>query len=152
MASPQITLDWDKIQTLFQDDAGVARLLEMLYNQILQWEMTEHLHAAPEERTDHRQGYRNGSRPRQLTTRVGTVELDVPRDREGTFSTQLFERYQRSEKALVTTLMEMVVQGVSTRKVKRVTDQLCGKRFTKSTVSRLTTALNTQVQAWAERP
>ena len=65
--------------------------------------MTEHLGAEPDEQTDDRRGYRNGSYERKLTTRVGTIELEVPRDREGTFQTALFQRYQRSEKALVLT-------------------------------------------------
>lgn len=82
---------------------------------------------------------------------MGTLELEVPRDRKGTFETELFDRYQRSEKALVTTLMKMVVQGVSTRRVKKITDELCGRRFTKSTVSRLTKRLDKQVEAWAKR-
>jgi transposase-like protein len=89
---------------------------------------------------------------------VGTLELEVPRDREGTFKTELFERYQRNEKALVLALMEMVsvdlmrsTQGVSTRKVKKITDELCGRRFSRQTVSRLAQKLDGQVQAWAER-
>jgi transposase-like protein len=113
--------------------------------------MTEHLGASPEERTSGRQGYRNGSYRRKLTTRVGRLELEVPRDREGEFQTALFQRYQRSEKALVLALMQMVVQGVSTRRVKEITTELCGREFSKSTVSRLTEDLDEQVQAWASR-
>jgi len=89
---------------------------------------------------------------RGLTTRVGTIELEVPRDRTGRFQTELFERYQRSEQALVLALMEMVVNGVSTRKVKRVTRELCGRECSRSTVSELTKGLETQVEAWNERP
>ena len=113
--------------------------------------MTGHLGAEPEERTGSRRGYRNGSYERELTARVGTLQLEVPRDRRGTFQTKVFERYQRSEKALVLALMQMVVQGVSTRKVKKITDQLCGRRFSKSTVSELAKNLDEQVEAWAER-
>jgi len=130
----------------------MAILLEPILNQILQAEMTEHLGAEPGEETDDRLGYRNGSYERKLTTRVGTIELEVPRDREGAFQTALFQRYQRSEKALVLTLMQMVVQGVSTRRVKDITTELCGREFSKSTVSRLAEDLDEQVQAWAERP
>ena len=126
-------------------------LTETLFNQLLQAEMTEHLGAAPGEQTKKRRGYRNGSYKRKLTSRVGTLELEVPRDREGTFKTELFERYQRNEKALVLALMEMVVQGVSTRKVKKITDELCGRRFSRQTVSRLAQKLDEQVEAWAER-
>jgi len=121
-------------------------------NEILQAEMTEHLGARRGEQTDERQGYRNGSYERQLTTRVGSLSLEVPRDRDGTFQTDLFQRYQRSEKALVTTLMQMVIEGVSTRRVKEITTELCGREFSRQTVSNLTEKLDEQVAAWAERP
>jgi transposase-like protein len=152
MASIEIEINNEKIQQLLQGDRGMAVLLEPILNQILQAEMTEHLKAEPGEETDDRRGYRNGTYERKLTTRVGTIELEVPRDREGTFQTALFQRYQRSEKALVLTLMQMVVQGVSTGRVKEITTELCGREFSKSTVSRLAKDLDEQVQAWAERP
>jgi transposase-like protein len=152
MATIEIQIDDEKIHQLLRGDRGMAVLLEPILNQILQAEMTEHLKAEPGEQTDDRRGYRNGSYERQLTTRVGTIELEVPRDREGTFQTALFQRYQRSEKALVLTLMQMVVQGVSTGRVKEITTELCGREFSKSTVSRLSKELDEQVQAWAERP
>ena len=152
MAQDHITIDLEKIQEAFVEDRGMEVLVEAVVNQLLQSEMTEHLQAAPGEQTNRRRGYRNGSYERKLTTRVGTLELEVPRDREGTFQTELFERYQRNEKALVLALMEMVVQGVSTRKVKKITDELCGRRFSRTTVSNLTKNLDEQVTAWAERP
>jgi len=152
MATFQITLNDEKIQGAREDGTVLSVLLEAMLNQVLQAEMTEHLGAAPGERTSRRRGHRNGSYQRQLTTRVGTVELEVPRDRAGTFQTELFERYQRSEKALVLAMMDMVVQGVSTRRVKKVTETLCGRRFSKSTVSDLAQNLDEQVEAWAERP
>jgi transposase-like protein len=152
MATLEITLDDNQLQTLLRSDDRLQQLLESMLNQLLQAEMTEHLKAAPSERTDQRKGYRNGRYQRKLTTRVGTLELDVPRDREGRFQTELFERYQRSEKALVLSFMDMYVSGVSTRKVKRITRTLCGQDFSKSTVSKLCTALDTQVRAWCERP
>ncbi len=151
MASIEIEIDDEKIQQMLQGDRGMAVLLEPILNQILQAEMTEHLKAKPGEQTDDRRGYRNGTYQRKLTTRVGTIELEVPRDREGSFQTALFQRYQRSEKALVLTLMQMVVQGVSTRRVKDITTDLCGREFSSSTVSRLTEELGEQVEAWAER-
>jgi len=147
MATIEITVDDEKIQELLRGDRGMAVLLEPILNQILQAEMTEHLKAEPGEQTDDRQGYRNGTYERKLTTRVGTIELEVPRDRDGTFQTALFQRYQRSEKALVLTLMKMVVQGVSTDRVKEITAELCGREFSKSTVSRLSKDLEEQVQA-----
>jgi len=99
--------------------------------------MTAHLHADPCERSADRRGNRNGYKSRQLNTRVGTLTLQVPQDRDGTFSTQVFTRYQRNEKALVLALMEMYVEGVSTRKVREITEVLCGTSFSKSLVSEL---------------
>lgn len=119
---------------------------------MLEAEMTEHVGAAPHERTDARKGHRNGYKPRTLRTRVGTLNLLVPQDREGTFSTKLFCRYQRNEKALVLALMEMYLEGVSTRKVKDVTEELCGTSFSKSLVSSLAGRLDSELRAWRSRP
>ncbi len=139
------------MQRLFAGKEQLAHLLEQVLNQVLEAQVTEQLQAAPYERTDTRQGYRNGYKLRQLTTRVGTLTLRVPQVREGQFSTELFARYQRSEQALILTLMEMVVNGVSTRKVAQITEELCGKEFAKSTVSDLCKGLDPLVQAWNER-
>ncbi len=114
--------------------------------------MTFCLGAESGERTDERRGYRNGSYERTLATRIGQLKLEVPRDREGTFRTELFERQKRSEKALVSTLMQMVLQGVSPRRVKKITTELCGREFSRQTVDNLTERLDEQVQAWAEPP
>ena len=83
---------------------------------------------------------------------MGTLNLLVPQDREGTFSTRLFSRYQRNEKALVLALMEMYVEGVSTRKVKDITEELCGASFSKSLVSSLAGRLDSELQSWRTRP
>jgi len=151
MATIEINFNDDQLQNLLQSDDRLRQLLEAMLNQLLQAEMTEHVQATPNERTDTRRGYRNGSYRRGLTTRVGTLELEVPRDRAGTFQTDLFERYGRSEKALVLSFMDMYVSGVSTRKVKKITRTLCGREFSKSTVSKLCTDLDAQVRAWSER-
>lgn len=151
MAQYQITLDGDVLHGLFQRDEGVARLLEQILNQILQAQATEQLQAGPYERSEERQGYRNGTLPHTLTTRVGTLILRVPRLRNGQFSTDLFFRYQRSEQALVLALLEMVVNGVSTRKITKITEELCGTEFSKSTVSDLCKRLDPIVQAWNNR-
>ena len=119
---------------------------------MLEVEMTEHVGAAPYERSENRTGRRNGYKPRTLRTRVGTLNLLVPQDREGTFSTRLFSRYQRNEKALVLALMEMYVEGVSTRKVKDITEELCGTSFSKSLISSLAGRLDAELQAWRSRP
>lgn len=152
MAQYQITLDSETLQHLFSGDEGMAKLMEQVLNQVLNAQVTEQIQAEPYERTEERQAYRNGFRPRTMNTRVGTLELQVPRLRSGQFSTQLFERYQRSEQALVLALMEMVVNGVSTRKVQRITEELCGVDFSKSTVSELCKQLDPAVNAWNERP
>ncbi len=126
-------------------------LVERVVQAALEAEMTEALGAAKSERTAGRRGYRSGYYERNLITRVGTLELRVPQDREGRFSTALFERYQRSEKALVAALAEMYVQGVSTRKVKAVTEELCGHEFSASSISAINRTLDEGLRAFAER-
>ena len=133
--------DEDRLRTLFQE----------LLQELLEQEMTRALAAAPSERTPDRSGYRAGHYPRSLVTRVGKLELRVPRDREGRFSTELFERYQRSEQALVGALAQMYVQGVSTRKVKAITEELCGHSVSASTISRINKRLDGALTAFAER-
>jgi len=132
-------------------DDPIRALLERLLQRLLEEEMTVHLGAERYERTDARRGHRNGTKPRSLKTRVGTLELLVPKDREGRFRTELFQRYQRSEKALVLALVEMYLQGVSTRKVKRITQELCGLEVSRSQVSALTADLQAQVASWRRR-
>ncbi len=152
MPDYQITIDGETVHGLFQGDAGLAKLLEQVLNQVLETQVSERLGAERYERSEERQGYRNGVRPRQLTTRVGRLTLRVPQVREGHFSPELVARYQRSEQALVLALMEMVVNGVSTRKVTQITEELCGTSFSKSTVSALCDRLDPLVTAWNERP
>jgi len=119
--------------------------------QFLEAEMDETLGAEKGERTLGRQGYRSGYYNRTLVTRVGKLELRVPQDRQGRFRTEIFERYQRSEKALVSALSEMYVQGVSTRKVKAITEELCGHEFSASTISRLNQRLDEELERFAKR-
>src|SRR3972149_706190 len=140
-------------QAVLLDDPGFRQeLVEGAVQTILKEEMSSHLGPERYERTGERRGYRNGYKPRTLTTRVGTLELLVPQDRDGTFSTELFERYQRTEQALGLGLMGVYVQGVSTRKVAAITEALCGTRFSKSQVSVLAGRLDTELAAWRERP
>ena len=141
-----------RLREALVDQPGFLReIVQSTLQRLLEEEITLHLNADPFERTAERRGYRNGYRPRQLKTRVGTLYLLIPMDREGTFKTELFDRYQRSEKALVLSLMEMYLEGVSTRKVKDITEVLCGTSFSKSTVSRLTGQLDAELSAWRER-
>ena len=154
MAQYNITIDSDLLHQLFLSDSrdsGVSKLLESVLNQILQAQATEQLRAKAYERTEERQGYRNGTYPHRLTTRVGSLILRVPRLRNGRFSTELFSRYQRSEQAFILALMEMVVNGVSTRKVSKITEELCGVRVSRSLVSELCRRLDPVIEAWRDR-
>jgi putative transposase len=152
MANDHRRLDAQMAQGILLDDPDfLHEIVERVLQELLEAEMTEHLGAAPHERTDARKGHRNGYKPRTLRTRVGTLNLLVPQDRESTFSTRLFSRYQRNEKALVLALMEMYVEGVSTRKVKEVTEELCGTAFSKSLVSQLAGSLDSELEAWRNR-
>src|SRR5919106_4389400 len=146
-------VDAGTAQEILLDDPGFLReIAKRVVQQILEAEMTEQIGASPYERGSSRSVHRNGHRPRALRTRVGTLNLLVPQDREGTFSTRLFSRYQRNEKALVLALMEMYVEGVSTRKVGEVTEELCGTSFSKSLISSLAGRLDAELQAWRSRP
>jgi Transposase, Mutator family len=131
-------VDAGTAREILVDDPGFLReIAERVVQQILEAEMTEHIGAAPYERGSSCTAHRNGHKPRALLTRVGTLKLLVPQDREGTFSTRLFSRYHRNEKALCLALMDMYVEGVSTRKVKEITEELCGTSFSKSLISSL---------------
>lgn len=136
---------------LGQDRDCFKQLLRESIQEVLEAEMTHLIGAGPGERSVERSGYRSGYYSRGLITRIGKLELRVPRDREGRFSTELFERYQRSEKALVSALAEMYVQGVSTRKVKAITEELCGHAFSASTVSQINKGLDEALQRFACR-
>ena len=141
-----------RIEALLGDDRELFKgLLKESLQEVLEAEMTEAVGAGPGERTTDRVGYRSGYYSRGLVTRIGKLELRVPRDREGRFSTELFDRFQRSEKALVSALAEMYVQGVSTRKVKAVTEELCGHTFSASTVSRINKNLDGLLRRFAQR-
>lgn len=128
--------DWKA--AMAEDPDFMKGLVREVLQQVLEAEMEETLGATKSQRTEGRQGYRSGYYTRSLVTRVGNIELRVPQDRQGRFRTEVFERYQRSEKALVGALTEMYVQGVSTRKVKAITEELCGHEFSASTISRRT--------------
>ena len=126
---------------LREDEEFLRALVRTALQEVLEAAMTEVLGAEEGERAAGRQGYRSGY-GRTLITRVGKLELRVPQDRSGRFSTELFERYQRSERALVAALAEMYVQGVSTRKVKAITEELCGYSFSASAISAMNQRLD----------
>jgi putative transposase len=153
MAKDHRRVDAELAQGILLDDPSFLKeIVERVIQELLEAQMTEHIGAAPYERTENRTGQRNGYKPRTLRTRVGTLNLLVPQHREGTFSTRLFSRYQRNEKALVLALMEMYVEGVSTRKVKDITEELCGTSFSKSLISSLAGQLDVELEVWRTRP
>lgn len=154
MAQLNITLNQEEIQALLLDDRGEAfkKILQTSLNKILQVESAEQLKAAPYERSEERTDCRNGSRDRDLNTRVGRITLHVPRHRNVPFKTLVFDNYSRSEAALVAGMAEMVVNGVSTRKVSRVMETLCGTSFSKSAVSDVCKDLETAVKEFQTRP
>jgi putative transposase len=131
---------------------SLKELLREVLQEVLEQEMTDVLGAEKGERSPGRLGYRSGYYSRGLVTRVGKLELRIPQDRQGQFSTQIFERYQRSEKALVSALAEMYIQGVSTRKVKAITEELCGHAFSASAISAVNKTLDESLERFAKRP
>jgi putative transposase len=142
----------EDVKALLAADADFLRpLVQAVLQDLLEAEMTAALAAGKGERTPDRLGYRAGYYSRTLVTRVGKLELRVPQDRHGRFSTELFERYQRSEKALVAALAEMYVQGVSTRKVKAITEELCGHSFSASAISEINLRLDESLAQFARR-
>ena len=138
-------------ELLTKDKDFLRPLVEEVVQQVLEVEMDEAVGAQKGERTANRLGYRSGYYGRTLITRVGKLELRIPQDRQGRFRTEVFERYQRSEKALVAALAEMYVQGVSTRKVKAITEELCGHEFSASTISRINEHLDEELAKFAGR-
>ena len=154
MAQLNITLNQDEMLLLLNNDRDEAfrQLLQASLNSILKAESEEQLHAAPYERSSNRTDSRNGTRERCLVTRIGKVELEVPRHRNQPFKTMIFDNYKRSEAALISCMVEMVVNGVSTRKVAQVVETLCGTTYSKSTVSDLCRELDEKVEAFRNRP
>lgn len=154
MAQINITLNQNEILQLLSEDRDKAflRVLEDSLNSILKVESLEQLHAAPYERSEERTDSRNGFRNRDLKTRIGKITLAVPRHRNRPFKTMVFENYSRSEAALVAGMAEMVVNGVSTRKVSKVIETLCGTSVSKSSVSEVCKDLDQVVEEFKNRP
>jgi transposase-like protein len=142
-----------QLEDLLQTDSEnlLAEILQLGLQQLMEAERDHHIGAAPYERSDQRRTSRNGYKPRQLYTRVGTLHLQVPQTRDGEFYPSILQRYQRSEKALVAALAEAYVQGVSTRKMAKVTERLLGKEFSASTISRFSEQLDAELEAWRSR-
>ncbi len=139
-------------EALLNNRGFLKSIISEFCQDLLEKEMKARLRAGKYERSSKRVGLRNGYKPRMIKTRVGTLRLLVPQDRDGSFSTSLFERYSRSEKALVLNMMEAYILGVSTRKVSELTETLCGTTFSASTVSNLSKALDGRITSFKERP
>jgi transposase-like protein len=131
---------------------GMAQAITLLFNEAMKLERAEALGAAPYQRTEHRRGYANGYKPKTLRTRVGEITVDVPQTRGLDFYPSSLERGERSERALKLAVAEMYVQGVSTRKVAAITEELCGFEVSSTQVSRAAQLLDDELQQWRSRP
>jgi transposase-like protein len=154
VAQIDFTLDYDFLVGLFSESPQTAfgKLMEQILNQFIGAESEDKLKAKPHERNEERTDYRNGVRTRNLTHRIGKLELAVPRHRYEPFHSCILESYQRNESALIASMMEMVVQGVSTAKISKITEELCGQTFSKSTVSKLCKELDVVIHNFKNRP
>jgi transposase-like protein len=131
---------------------GMAQAITLLLNEAMKLERAEALGAVPYQRTEHRRGYANGYKPKTLRTRVGEITVDVPQTRGLDFYPSTLERGERSERALKLAVAEMYVQGVSTRKVAAITEELCGFEVSSTQVSRAAQLLDEELQQWRNRP
>ncbi len=131
---------------------ALPELIRIMINTAMQVERQHHLGVAPYERSSARQGYANGYKPKTVTTRVGDITFAVPQVRDGSFYPQALEKGLRSERALTLALAEMYVQGVSTRKVAAITEQLCGTAISSAQVSRAAAQLDAVLEGWRKRP
>jgi putative transposase len=135
----------------------MADALQLLLNEAMEIERSEYLKAGPYERTEDRRGYGNGFKAKRIKSRLGELELRIPKVRDVVLGLEPFypralERGERSERALKLALAEMYVQGVSTRRVKEITEELCGLEVSSSQVSRATKLLDEEIEAWRNRP
>lgn len=155
MTQLQFNLDMDFLKdSVLNSDLNtvVKSALVLVLNEFMEKERDEYLNAAAYERSNDRIDYRNGYYEREIVMSVGKLTLKVPRTRNGEFSTSVFEKYARHDQALILSMIEMVVNGVSTRKVTQIVEQLCGETVSKSLVSSLTQKLDPIINTWANRP
>ncbi len=135
----------------YQGENLISEIVRLGIQNLMELERDEHIGVGNYKRGEDRHSHRNGYKSRTLYTRVGTLVLQVPQTRDGAFYPSILERYQRSEKALVLALAEAYLQGVSTRKMKMVTEQLMGKEFSSASISRFSATLDAELDAWRER-
>ena len=147
------TLPADLLQQVSEQGLDVLPdLIRTIINAAMQAERQHYLNAAPYQRTPEREAHANGFKPKTMHTRVGKITFDVPQVREGGFYPEALEKGLRSERALPLALAEMYVQGVSTRKVKAITEQLCGISVSSAQVSDAAALLDTELEKWRNRP
>ncbi|UTR12889.1 IS256 family transposase [Evansella sp. LMS18] len=155
MTQLNITINLDQLKEEVENStlgSPVKASLTLILNSLMEKERDEYINAIPYERSEDRTGQRNGYYSRELMTGAGGLTLKVPRTRDGEFSTTIFEKYNRCDQALVLSMIEMVVNGVSTRKVTKIVEELCGKSVSKSQVSNLLKSLDPIVNEWRNRP
>lgn len=155
MTQFQFNLNLDNLKESVMNsdiDAVIKASIVLVLNSVMEKERDDHLQVGAYERSSERFDSRNGYYDRDLILSIGRVSLKVPRTRKGDFSPSVFEKYARCDQTFVLSMLEMVVNGVSTRKVKNIVQQLCGESVSKSFVSSLTEKLDPVVQAWANRP
>lgn len=155
MTQLQFNLDMDFLKDSIINsniDAVIKSAIVLVLNEFMEKERDDYLQVDTYERSTNRRDYRNGYYERELTMSIGKIKLTVPRTRNGEFSPTIFEKYARCDQALVLSMLEMVINGVSTRKVTHIVEQLCGESISKSFVSSLTQKLDPIVNAWAKRP
>ncbi|MBG9455667.1 transposase [Lysinibacillus sphaericus] len=155
MTQLQFNLDMDLLKDSIINsniDAVIKSAIVLVLNEFMEKERDDYLQVDTYERSTNRRDYRNGYYERELTMSIGKIKLTVPRTRNGEFSPTIFEKYARCDQALVLSMLEMVINGVSTRKVTHIVEQLCGESISKSFVSSLTQKLDPIVNAWAKRP
>jgi putative transposase len=141
------------LQLLTQNGTdGLAEGLRLLINEAMLQERTQALQAQPYERTDARTGHANGFKPKTLDTRVGPITFAIPKARGLSFYPSALDKGVRSEQALKLALAEMYVQGVSTRKVAAIVEQLCGTSVSSTQVSHCAAQLDAELEAWRTRP
>ncbi|WP_078378567.1 IS256 family transposase [Sutcliffiella halmapala] len=155
MTQINITINLEDLKEKIEKSAlesPVKASLSLILNSLMEKERDEYINALSHERTEERRSYRNGYYERELITGAGSLKLRVPRTRDGEFSTTVFQKYARCEQALILSMIEMVVNGVSTRKVTKIVEELCGKSVSKSLVSNLTKTLDPIINEWRNRP
>ena len=154
MAHDDQSTRFDELLQLLSEHGfdGMLEAIQILMNEAMKLERANALGATPYQRTETRRGYANGFKPRKVSSRLGQLELEIPQTRDIEFYPSVLERGERSERALKLAVAEMYVQGVSTRKVAEITQELCGLDVSSTQVSRAAELLDQELQAWRERP